>query len=553
MGQPKEEDQALALLTSELGNQGNQLQMEAEVRTANTKMAANVQQTESRVITNDVVREYQNLAGAGRKVIGSIPADNTILSTKNATLIKDPQTGNTVVSAPVQVPKLTRPAAPIAQTVNEIYDANKGMKDAAGFFDVEKALRDLSTLNGEEKGIATMQVIANIDKESAVRVGMLRKQAMMEAGVAEAEASIQKWSQASMLKHIDPAQSVQVVNAVAVRAQALAAASSKANIAISSDPLLLQYKSSKDLISHMLMKQMNNEDRQQLIVDSVPKQVLVNSQILNGSTGNDFKDREVAAKWATTNAVGKLMSQFDTESAPGLLTHPDSKIRADSLKLLVTQDVALNPSVNVLDPQDPTKTKVSRIVEQVINMDTKAIISKYMKDDKQLMTNFQVAKGKEAQEMSANIKANAVVQVVQDAFVASWIDAKGWKGTTTLSGQPLAKTIDNVAASNKGKAMMGDVVKSFIQDDTIVGADGKTLDFPNKMAILESTINNTASSEIKSILVRDPVGIRNKVLTQVKNAAARAYISKQIASGAPSLYSPEQYQEFQDIARGQGQ
>lgn len=556
----KEGNATLELLVEELTNRGLQNQMVGETKTAelsrrnskaqliydssainpdylDSSVSHRKEDSATRIITNDVVSEYMNIAGNSRRVIGTLPAGAKVLSTKNANITIDPQSGKQVVTAPEPV---IVPAPSMRELASRIYAQEQG---ATPMFDVDKAIRDITNKQGEEKGIHALQVISNIDTEYAKRMSTLSTQARIQAGIPQKEAAVQMLTQAAMLKRLDPSSVIEVVNAQA----ALSIANREANAAITllpgHDADLIKLHGSRVLINTMLQKTFAEGEREQAMTELVTTDtMLFNHRVLTGDTGDGFKDRLMAFKMAAKDPTYKALIGFDVETAPSLLTHIDAGVRAKAMKMLTARDKAYNPynlSTQKGIKDDATSTPVSEMIAEAVKADIPTLISTYHKGKgyEKMLADWTATTGKERLQASANIRANLIPKIVEDAYEKSWQNATKWVGTNTMPGQPLGKVIADVAAARKGVAPMDEVIISFIGDDTIKGPDGKPLDIIQRRQILESTINDTGTVEAKSILFQDPKAVVDKIQAQVRMTADRAFITKQMSDAMKNFRS----------------
>lgn len=504
--QSKEETVALEMLSAHLTDQANEFQQSAQQGIATT-------QSETAQLATLVSQSPQK--------IGTLPAGSRVIATKNTRVETDPITGD--ISVFKDVAPIPKPAPNPVALEQSIYAAARNPA-----FDIDKALLKIDTLQGQDRGLYSMQVLTQINNELATRSAFLKGQAMIDARVADAEASVTRFSQAAKLKGIDPTQAYQVVQAQAVLQQALSMAGQKANILLGADEVLGKLNGNARVVTAMIQRQAGMADKAQSEADLATPEAVTNFMALHDTSAmREFDVKRATVKAARNDKLFQQVVDFNLDTAPTLLVSPSAIVRTTALKLLAKRDWALNnPSwpEGTPIPNDIPDSPIIKAIQDAQNVPIDSLVKQFEKSDKargEITTSLKTGSTKEKEQLTAGLRANYITKIVENFYERSYDNMAGWK---LLDSNPLAKTIAAVRSRNKDQsAPMDTVLATFTQDYTILGADGKPMDFATKMGFVQSALNSTAASEPRTMLLRDQAAITQRVLVKVQTQMAKDY------------------------------
>lgn len=554
MAQPNPEAQALEMLTQTLTTDA----------TVSSALASDAIATTARS-SNDMQSEYYAVAGISKNatrssaanapngaLIATLPAGNKILFNNQIRTQIDPITGDISVFSAAKV-KESGPAPTFSQL-----DAMVSRAEIANPVDVDSIIARSDSMDGQQRGTYLLQAISAIDTATANRSALLKQQAVLESGVQAASDSVIKFTQAAKLKGYDPTKVYEVVNAQAVRQNALQTAVTQANLLMATDPIMQKLIANKSLVTGILAKTAGRDAAGQDQADMVPigAQKAAIAYFGQQSDQSEYDFKRMVYREMHQNPIFKHLADFNPETAPNLLTSPIKEVATGALRILKVMDWKKNnPNETIVPSADDIQPNgLIKEIAKIQLMDPKALINTYEsgKEAKQaqLQGLLMAGSGKEGQLAAANIRANYLQKAVEKYYLDSWGNASGWNLPTN---SPLAKTVADIkSASKDGKAPYDRVLATFVNDATILDATGKRMPFADRIKFVEDAVRATAAGEVKSVLMQNPQNIELQMLNNVKTTMIKMFVGKRVEESMRGVLQTPISEEFSILQRPPG-
>lgn len=488
-----------------------------------------------RVITNKSIDElYSGIAGATEKVIGYMPPGSVITSkTRDIRTEIDPSSKKVVIIQ--QTPK--EPAitvnTPAAQTFRN--EAENAASKEPKPVNIAVEMAKLKDLRGNELASAITTLQASVAAQHANIMKRLDDSAAIESGHAAAAAALKRTIEVDQISGplaVYGTPSYQTVQAQQMLNSTLAAKENLLKSKALKDPELAALNAASQQLNKIdakiALREAKDDDRAAVVT----AQQVANVKTVYGDMPDHVARQYVLDRGAKDKNVAAIAS-ITSDNIYQALVHPSVDIRKGALKILNEWDKANNPNDNRQISQSVEFLKTLGIEANPAaiwdyarknGIVTQEEMSKYQKE---LQLGGTAA---EKAQITATGSAALLEKIVERVTQGNMMNMATWKTDVATSG-PLANIINKVSKSNGGKAPMSVVIAQFVADQTVTKADGTPLSFAEKQAILAAGIQGAFANDTKTMLFADTSALRNQMMNDVKNTAARAYIQYAINSG----------------------
>lgn len=551
-GKVKPEQQVAAVIREELDAASWAAQADykiAAVPAMYNDIVTNAQtQSQSRVITNDMVQTYFGLLKSGEEIIGRLPPDfkpTTAILDPGTKVIKDRETGDTVLVRAKLPPEVIPANQPSAK-----YLADKEIQNASGTqftqFDLKKTLGDLKNLKGDELATGIENAILSINREATKRTQLLAVQASVQSGLADASRALKErmdLDSRSPLRSRRAGSSEEMKAAQARFNSALSANEKLLNGTVAIDGYMTELKIAQNTLMKTEVKRAQEEARETAKRDTreeVQQQKRASvtpNERQNYVYANKMEQPTTRREWdkiddailleeKNKNSLIPHVLRMDTETSKIFLTHKNPEIRKLAENVVIGKDKQRFESIrndpNAITTPTLEELNIRKIVENPMILAEHNGVSQEIKKELAPFRNPYAKLDKAAETKKHDTLAVALGQAIQYNFVNKISDANVWRTTFTQPGSPLKTTIDQISSSRgDGKAPFDLVVDTFMTSP-VLNENQQSLSYEAKRAILVSTIKETTAQLENNFLYPDMGPIQLTWISKITNAANRA-------------------------------
>jgi len=476
------------------------------------------------VLINQMAQEEQKVAKARTEAtnieIGTVPADSRVVKTfGRTTVVKNNDGSQSVVN------DISTPIAESKITQSIVADRPS--------FDIDREFAKMRGLTDpDERESMAQQLFVNIGQEATVAQQRIRTLAAQQAGVNDAQASLDKNialdNAAVAIGRIRPGDTTtQTTNARATFQAALQSANQLETDLIKKDPDIQKYNDYRALLTRefgQIDKMQQRKEAKDAVLPPLTDARLMNAKHAIGIETNDTRKlKEEVGNYLLKDKALVAVIDATKQDFPKLLVDPDAKVRRYAYNIIAGYE----RSNLGLGPKEELPGYVLQLEKLVA--DREALMSPEAKKELSKPTSdFSKASGEKAKgELRTNALYNNLVKTIEETTAAKYQRMDLW----SFTNPQMKEVVDSVRANSpKGKVLMTDGVTA-VMGAELKNPDGSKMTPQQKITALTQSLEVSMGNDQGSAILPSVQNYLPVFATEVRNAAQRAYVRSTLNIG----------------------